>query len=52
MLQVLTAPELARQMGMSHSEILQWIKKGKVNPLSGPGIDRCGHYLFAVSEEE
>ncbi|MRS02888.1 DNA-binding protein, partial [bacterium] len=45
----LTAPQLAKQLGISKSQIYQWIAKGKVKPVSGPGIDGCSHYLF-VSE--
>lgn len=44
----LTAPQLARRMGIGRSQIVQWIKQGKVKPISGPGIDRSRQYLFLL----
>lgn len=44
--QRLTGPQLARQLGLSRSQLGQWIKAGKVTPISGPGIDGSRHYLF------
>jgi hypothetical protein len=37
---------MAKQLDIGHSQLLQWIKDGKVTPVSGPGIDEFGHYLF------
>lgn len=42
----LTAPQMARELGISRSQIIQWVKRGKVRPISGPGIDGARHYLF------
>lgn len=42
----LTAPQMAKILGLSRSQFFQWIKQGKVKPISGPGIDNCKHYLF------
>mgnify|MGYP002713185139 CR=1 FL=1 len=42
----LTAPELAKTLGLSCSQLQEWIKRGKVRPMSGPGIDEMKHYLF------
>lgn len=44
----LTAPQMAKRLGISRSQLGEWIKQGKVTPISGPGIDGCRHYLFAV----
>ena len=44
--QRLSAPQKAKQLGISRSQLVQWIKQGKVKPISGPGIDGCGRYLF------
>jgi len=44
----LTAPQLARRMGIGRSQMVQWIKQGKVKPISGPGIDRSRQYLFLL----
>jgi hypothetical protein len=43
-----TAPQLGRDLGMSRSQIVQWVKDGKIKPVSGPGIDKSGHYLFTI----
>jgi predicted site-specific integrase-resolvase len=45
----LTAPQMAARLGISRSQMWHWIRQGKVVPVSGPGIDGCGHYLFTVS---
>jgi len=45
------APQLGRNLGMSRSQIVQWIKEGKIKPVSGPGIDKSGHYLFTIQEQ-
>jgi hypothetical protein len=42
----LSAPQMARQLGLSRSQTQSWIKSGKIHPVSGPGIDRTGRYLF------
>ena len=42
----LTAPQLAKKLGLSRSQMSEWIRQGKVKPISGPGIDGCKHYLF------
>jgi len=42
----ITAPQMAKIIGLSRSQMCQWIKKGKVTPISGPGIDGMKHYLF------
>jgi excisionase family DNA binding protein len=47
-----TAPEMAERLGISHSQLLQWITVGKVKPISGPGIDDCGRYLFSLTDGE
>lgn len=44
--QRLTAPQLAEKIGISRSQLWQWIKKEKIIPISGPGIDGSKHYLF------
>ncbi len=41
-----TTSQLARDLGISRSQIVQWVKEGKIRPVSGPGIDKSGHYLF------
>ena len=48
----LTAPQLAELLGISRSQILVWIKEGKVKPISGPSIDGFRHYLFEVPPQE
>ena len=47
----LTAPQMAKLLGLSRSQLIQWIKQGKVSPVSGPGIDKCGQYLFLRNRE-
>lgn len=46
----LTAPQLAKRIGISRSQLFQWIKQGKVKPIAGPNIDNSGQYLFLASE--
>ena len=46
----LTGPQLAKRLGLSRAQLWQWSKQGKVKPVSGPGIDESGHYLFVLSE--
>lgn len=48
----LTAPELAKELGLSRTHMTVWIKEGKVKPVSGPGVDEMKHYLFLRSELE
>jgi len=48
----LTAPQMAEHLGISRSQLSQWIKQGKVTPISGPGIDESGQYLFAPSRSQ
>lgn len=45
----LTGPQLAKRLGLSRAQLWQWIKQGKVKPISGPGIDESRHYLFVVA---
>jgi DNA-binding transcriptional regulator YiaG len=45
-----TAPEMSARLGISRSQLRIWIEQGKVKPISGPGIDQCGRYLFALDE--
>jgi excisionase family DNA binding protein len=47
----LTAPQMARRLGISRSQVVQWIKRGKIKPNSGPGIDGSKHYLFLVPDD-
>lgn len=46
----LTAPQLAAELGISRSQLGEWIKQGKVTPISGPEVDGMGHYLFLRSQ--
>ena len=48
----LSAPAMANRLGISHSQLLSWIKTGKVTPISGPGIDEFKHYLFVPPDED
>jgi len=48
--QRLTAPQLAKKICISRSQLWQWIKQKKVSPISGPGIDGSKHYLFLEDE--
>jgi hypothetical protein len=41
-----TAPQMAKLLGISRSQIAARIRQGKLKPVSGPGISGCGHYLF------
>ena len=43
----LTTSEAAEFIGISGSQLLVWIQSGKVQPISGPGIDKTCHYLFS-----
>lgn len=46
-----TASEMAEKLGIGRSQLIVWIKQGKIKPISGPGIDLCGRYLFVLDEE-
>lgn len=46
----LTGPQLAAALGISRSQLWQWVQKGKIQPVSGPGTgDGAKHYLFVKS---
>jgi predicted site-specific integrase-resolvase len=40
------APQMAKALGISRSQLVARIRQGKLKPISGPGISGCGHYLF------
>jgi excisionase family DNA binding protein len=42
----LTAPQMAKLLGISRSQMCAWIHQGKITPISGPGIDGTGQYMF------
>jgi len=44
----LTAPELAERLGISKAQVLRRVRKGQLQPVSGPGIDGYKHFLFEV----
>lgn len=48
----MTAPEMARQLGVSRRQIYTWIEKGRISPVSGPGVDGAKHYLFVLTQVE
>lgn len=48
--QRLTAPQMAEQLGLSRSQVNVRIRHGTLKPVSGPGIDGSGHYLFSTRE--
>ena len=43
---VLTTRQMAKQLGVSRQHVTTLVKQGKLKPISGPGIDDFGHYLF------
>lgn len=43
---VLTTRQMAKQLGVSRQHVTILVKQGKLKPISGPGIDDFGHYLF------
>lgn len=47
-----SAPAMALEVGVSHAQMVRYIKQGKVEPISGPGIDDCGTYMFLKSDVE
>lgn len=44
----LTAPQAAQVLGVSHAQVLRYAAQGQLVPVSGPGVDAAGHYLFVV----
>ncbi len=46
----LSAPQMAKILGISRSQMCTRIHQGKVKPISGPGIDDSKHYLFEKQE--
>jgi len=46
----LTAPQAAKLMGIGEAQFLVWIKQGRVQPVSGPGIDGMGQFLFLLDQ--
>jgi len=42
----LSATQMAKRMGVSRSQLNERIRQGKITPISGPGIDGSGQYLF------
>lgn len=42
----LTLPQLARQMGISRSQLWVNVKRGQITPISGPTVDGSKYYLF------
>lgn len=50
MKQKLSAPQMAKRLGISRSQMCERIRQGKIHPISGPGVDKCGHYLFLVDQ--
>lgn len=43
-----TVSEMATRLNLSKSQIHEWIRQGKLHPVSGKGIDNCKHYLFLL----
>jgi predicted site-specific integrase-resolvase len=48
----LTAPQMAKKLGISRSQFSEWIRQGRVKPVSGPSIDGSKHYLFLSDVED
>lgn len=44
----ITAPQMAKKLGLSRSQISEQIRAGKLHPVSGPEIDSSKHYLFLL----
>lgn len=42
----MTMTEAAEVLGWNRATVHLWTKKGKLKPVSGPGIDNSGHYLY------
>jgi hypothetical protein len=45
-----TAPQMAHELCISHTQLIDLIKQGKVLPVSGLGIDQFNQYLFLIDE--
>ena len=45
-----TAPKMAKRLGISRSQMSTRIRQGKIKPISGPGIDGAKQYLFLSQE--
>ena len=43
------ADKMAENLGISRSQLTEWIKKKKVIPVSGPNVDGTGRYLFHIN---
>ena len=43
----LTSSQAAELIGISGSQLLVWVQTGKVQPISGPGIDKTGRFLYS-----
>jgi predicted site-specific integrase-resolvase len=41
-----SALEMARHLGIKYQTLFAWIKKGKLHPISGPGVDGQKSYRF------
>jgi len=46
----LTLPQVAKRLNVTPSRVRSWVKAGRIQPVSGPGIDECRHYLFLKDE--
>lgn len=46
----MTAPEYAKYLGISRTQVVERIRKGLIQPVSGPGIDGEHHYLIQKPE--
>lgn len=44
----LSAPKMAERLGISRSQLGEWVRQGKIKPVSGPGVDDMKHYLFLL----
>ena len=44
----LSLSQLARCLNVTRSHIMDWIKEGKIMPISGPNVDNYGRYLFIL----
>ena len=42
-----STPQAAEIIGISNSQLLVWFQMGKMQSISGPGIDNADHYLFS-----
>jgi hypothetical protein len=46
--QYLTAAQMAGRVGLTYVGFMAQIKTGKFKPISGPGVDNYGRYLFEI----